>query len=888
MSSLIASCCLAEPHLLVLNGRPRLLASSESPHINLIYTPGKMSGAVRSSGSRRINRTQSSSPYSRPAARRLWSFSGILSFLNPWAPRATDNARELDAANDGDSPAHALAARGHEIEEEIGDPLRTPSPPPPVQTVGPAPQVQTTQETTEPADVPMANVSLSPSSDGESSVSANVKAVQEFLLLKNGKSLNAVEIAGLVALLQDSAEGQPRVEEKRKPFRFSTSPYSQPPDATSTLGFATPTTSVLPGPSDGVQRAPRMLEKNPMGPYIITGAGCIRPRVRKNRYQSSSFGPSTRTTPLKIEVPSGKPKTDTKRRRVDEAVTRSTSQPVVAPTPSMDGVTSSTAGPSTPTTNGTTMVNGVASPSITPRPTVPATSRVRTATPAVPSPLRQAWGQSDTSPPQPAPPSQPAPKPTQAATYLAALIKNVSPDDLPPYANPFQEANIMPLKPKKKPPVRVTRAAAKATEERSIKKKEPALTPQAIIEATVPKGSKRSRPPPELIGKRADAPTVATVPGPSSRRVVVEEVFDEESPSPPKKQKTTATPMMNGYPRRSVTVEEVNDVEMSGPSLPSASLSYTRPSEIIEPSEGNDDRRSTSPTYGSNPLGVPGTRYAGMKSSAPKAPSKLRFSFQAEKEVEQAPAPSKVVPAPTPVSTPAFGASALGSASTPTFAQTPKPAFASLPPSLRAAPNHAPASSPFAPAFGLPLAPVAKPAPPPKAAPVDPKVTVVAMRVETLPTYSFPFPASTAGAGPSSFKAGQAAKAASVFSLPVFDFSKAPAFNAPASAPAMAPAAAPSAAFNWAAAGMKQPVKPSGSSWTCSLCGLNNDASAMEKCAVCEAPRADKPKPATTGFNWAAAGMKAPTIAAGQWKCSTCMCTNPEGANKCTVCDTPR
>jgi hypothetical protein len=44
------------------------------------------------------------------------------------------------------------------------------------------------------------------------------------------------------------------------------------------------------------------------------------------------------------------------------------------------------------------------------------------------------------------------------------------------------------------------------------------------------------------------------------------------------------------------------------------------------------------------------------------------------------------------------------------------------------------------------------------------------------------------------------------------------------------------------------------------------------------------------GFNWAAAGMKAPEVRSkGAWTCSTCLCSNTLGdAEKCSVCDTPR
>ena len=68
---------------------------------------------------------------------------------------------------------------------------------------------------------------------------------------------------------------------------------------------------------------------------------------------------------------------------------------------------------------------------------------------------------------------------------MTELIKEVTPPKKPAFANPYEAANPM-IKPMpKKQPVRRTRTRTKAQEE--LSKKEPELTPQAIIEATVPK-----------------------------------------------------------------------------------------------------------------------------------------------------------------------------------------------------------------------------------------------------------------------------------------------------------------------------------------------------------------------------------------------------------------
>ena len=359
-------------------------------------------------------------------------------------------------------------------------------------------------------------------------------------------------------------------------------------------------------------------------------------------------------------------------------------------------------------------------------------------------------------------------------------------------------------------------------------------------------GSKRSRPPPELVGAKPADKQVTSPPRRStrlngaehangingtskSRTVTVEEVSDEEQPSPPKKQRTVKSPPPAPRRTTSVTVEEVEDVEMSStPPLRSGgvSSSYTLPAEVIEPGDDKSDkRRSTSPTSSVLPnLGPSRASFGVGKSSAPKAPSKLRYSIQADKDEKM-----DTDSAPAPV--PAASASVQSTRST-------------------------------------------------SEKPSDPRAFVGAMRSDELPKYSFTLPSSSPGAGPSTVKAREIAKSAPVSSLPTYDFSK---------ATAPAPVSKPSGGFNWAAAGMKPPSKPAGDSWTCSVCMLSNPSEAM-KCTVCEEPRADKPKAAPSqGFNWAAAGVKPPPKAAGgQWTCSVCMLSNTGDASKCTVCDSPR
>jgi hypothetical protein len=131
--------------------------------------------------------------------------------------------------------------------------------------------------------------------------------------------------------------------------------------------------------------------------------------------------------------------------------------------------------------------------------------------------------------------------------------------------------------------------------------------------------------------------------------------------------------------------------------------------------------------------------------------------------------------------------------------------------------------------------------------------------------------------------------------------------TAPAAIPERPKPAAPAGGFNWAAAGLKAPTKAP-ETWTCKVCMVDNDAT-KTKCVSCEEPRPDSalaPKkdtplvltaaaelpPATTmlsgGFNWAAAGLKMPMKAPGTWTCKVCMVDNDTTKMKCVSCEEPR
>lgn len=109
--------------------------------------------------------------------------------------------------------------------------------------------------------------------------------------------------------------------------------------------------------------------------------------------------------------------------------------------------------------------------------------------PSVPSPLRQTWGQSDSPPHSPGSNTQAKPTPTKAASFMTDLIKEVTPPKRPDVSNPYQTAS--PVKPpSKKPTPKRPKAGTKPVVPPPVPiapPKTPEPSPQAIIEATVPK-----------------------------------------------------------------------------------------------------------------------------------------------------------------------------------------------------------------------------------------------------------------------------------------------------------------------------------------------------------------------------------------------------------------
>ena len=264
----------------------------------------------------------------------------------------------------------------------------------------------------------------------------------------------------------------------------------------------------------GAAQGPRkMLTKNPNGVYRWRGGGSARPARSRNRYASPAFG-SSRTTPerlvLKDSTATGEGlRTDNKRRRIEEAGMPSSSSfaaptngPTIIQIPA-DSSISKVAQPSSSTmpsaappkiTNGTSTqpkINGA--PNGAPSLRLRSSGLQKPTTPAVPSPLRQAWsGSSDAS----SSPVQTPPKPTKVANFMAELIKEVTPPKKPDVSNPYQTAS----------PVKMVPSASRPRPKRARPKGKPApsakmetdtekgeetvnekVSPQAIIEATLPK-----------------------------------------------------------------------------------------------------------------------------------------------------------------------------------------------------------------------------------------------------------------------------------------------------------------------------------------------------------------------------------------------------------------
>ncbi|KAL1717230.1 hypothetical protein EV715DRAFT_254160 [Schizophyllum commune] len=890
---------------------------------------------AEASSARRDRRLKTSSPYARPTKKpqKTSGWGGFGNIIRNLFGRSTQDEEDsaMDETQDqqeeaahefipqkpANNAAHSLSQRGHQMTSELATNGRAtvhegprfarptdPLPPPPPRQAATSP---TSSTFSDPADDDLAKV-------------------KTFLREKQGQPMSEIETEGIIAVLARNAPP------KEAPFRFSTSPGSTPGRGNSPFNFSTGSSAGANGERSTTPRKP--LTRNPNGAYRWEGGGSAKPRTR-NRYQSPAFGAS-RSTPehivLKDPSPAEPPKREYgKRRRVSDEgqstfPTASSSangfnfktpaknppprSPGPAPTPGRaalgQNLSIQTPGPSKSAEG----KNGVASSSSSNNLLSPSAARTpkKPSFPAVPSPLRQTWNGDDSSSEGGSPRQK-----SKAAGMMEDLIKEVTPPQRKAdIVNPYQSA-VPGGKPMSRPkrarakPAKAAKDAktekekAQADEGKGKETAKPDL-PQTAIELTLPAGSKRSRPPPHLASSHA--PPVPTEP-------IIEEPSDEDDAPAAKRQKGTATPT-NG----DIDITEV-DEDMPVPPSPkpaAAQLPAMRPSAF---GNGNVKQKVT---------------------SAPKEPSKLRFSIQPEATTnakeDEAPAASEPKADAPKTGSFTFGAPAASG----------KPTLAGFGfPSTRADTAKAPVSafgkpapdtsSPFT--FGQPA-----PAEPPKAAPTftfgkpqeapkasekpqpeapkaavpqsakpdvsmagpsdistpqtvdEAKAVARAASVDSLPKYTFPKLPLTTSSGADATLCAEA-KAVPRDSLPKFDFSasavKASADAAAKAGPSTPSPAAPTSAsggFNWAAAGLK---KPEAAGWTCESCMVPNKAEAT-KCVACDELKpgaaSDGAAKPVGGFNWAAAGMKKPETMG--WTCSTCMLPNKGDATQCVACEAPK
>ncbi|EIN06108.1 hypothetical protein PUNSTDRAFT_145461 [Punctularia strigosozonata HHB-11173 SS5] len=482
-------------------------------------------------------------------------------------------------------------------------------------------------------------------------------AIAAGFLRERGTNMTQTDINVLVALLEQNEE-----EDSREPFHFEyttpsptplrgTTPAAPPADAPQPNGAASGSTTTTPR---------RMLSRNPNGDLFWNGGGSAR-AVRRNHFQSPGFG-SGRPAPSSIKLQTRSLTTESKRRRVGEDAASSTARPAethVANPTAANGPTGTRLGPvvngAFPISNAPPGVNG------TPAKETQAARLRANEKPTAPkfsSPLRQGW--TPGSPPSPAtPPQAREVRPTRAANVLADLIKEATPPQRrPEVVNPYEQRAGVKLpartqakrKAKAKAAAQSKAKAAAAAEEEKKRKEEKAfeeLSAQELISATVPKGSKRARPPPNMVksqsqgsassegsepaglrrSARLKSPEPSQPPqlppmrmpaalpnghGNGSERkrpaVTIEEVSDDEDASPSKKQKRAPS-------RSSIEVEEVDEAEVA------TGQASTRPAEVVEPGDQEKGRESSPPVLG--------------KRVKEHGPSKLRYSVPIEEDEDE-------------------------------------------------------------------------------------------------------------------------------------------------------------------------------------------------------------------------------------------------------------
>ncbi|KAF5362079.1 hypothetical protein D9756_002449 [Leucocoprinus leucothites] len=769
----------------------------------------------------RSNRTALASPYARPIKKSSWSFSGFLNYLNPLRRGSSTEEEEEPSFFDEEivvddeeleelptsSPVQSLSRRGHQLTQNASTNGRAfPCPPSPEKP----PQVHSPPVPTS-TSIPSINFTFQASS----SASQNLDTVTNFLTSHANERIASEDINQMVALIQQS---------KPEPFRFETRAATTPPRSKSP--------SIPPRGSS----APRTLSRNPNGSYTWKGAGSARTRRTRNSYSSPAFRMPRYTAPSNSTSNLETSNNDAKRRRVADSATEYQTSLTESQVPFP--VTS-------PTTSRTTTSSSLKPP--------PATTPVRQRTPGlqkptapvVPSPLRQAWTGGSPSGSESGSPQGTNPlRQTETAKHVSELVNSLKSQDkvLDELRNPYEIAN--PVKrstaPRRKrvvaPAKKPTVAAPPKEDGTKVKIKE--MSAHAIIEATLPEGSKRSRPPADLESSAANAKEPLKV-----------SVEDDETDEPRVSKRSKS--QVNGD-----TTKETGEIEIESPQIAAKDKKEKLP-PLRVPAMPAQPSASTKSLF-------------GPKSSMPKEPSKLRFSMQAE---------STSTP-PSPVPEPKAN-----------LQETPKPAMSGFTFNLSAAPSAAPevemkestlTTNSFS-AFTPPLAPT--PAhtlistPTSTVVPKSAKDAARSQPLTSLPTFTFTFPVPFISGGS---KARDEAKTTPKESLPTFDLAQ-----------SIVPSTSSKGSFNWGATGMKPPGTSAAGEWVCSTCMLTNPASATSKCSICDTAKpgatAEAPKPAPS-FNWAVAGMKpAGGATDGEWVCSQCGLKNPATAtSKCGICDAPK
>lgn len=638
-------------------------------------------------------------PYLRPKSPRkdTWSLPNLFSFIKSISrPRGDNNNNtgdddlESQSSNSDETPSDPVPAppstgstmsvenllNGNESSQESSTATSTPSPS--------STPLQIPQQSTLSAPGPSSNLPSSPSmtfdspividnDNNNSSSSASTDRILEWARKKlaDRQPLNEMEVAGLQSYLtelerQQSEETyEPEKLCLTSPRRNATGTVNSPPEegrsssptnnnssltptfsGHSTLPTFTNITSSTRYIRQQQQKGRKMLKKDPNGPIYWRGAG------------------RARVTPAPASRPQQqKPQTNdtSKRRRIseDSGSASSSAQTFASTTVDSGEIPLSHDLPSSSKPSAFSPGN-MSMPERIHRATI---IRPRT-TPAVSSPLRNNVVNGG-SPPSPETGSDSITSAgTKAKTGLGFavslmedVIKNNTPEPKPDVGNPYEAS--CPVKKGIQTNVRTRLSGKRKERERSTgvevpassvvskeKEKEKELSVKEIIEATVPKGAKRSRPTAaDLQKSRANLESLfsgqqqATQNASQARSPFQSQPIIEE----PDEKKARGTQRTNE--KRPVTIEEVSDSEVSGFANTSGSSlgsyrnmkpptsSFVTPSEIIEPKE-NSVKASPSVTNANAGNGNTGKAFGMGKSSLPKEPSKLRKSYVAASFVE--------------------------------------------------------------------------------------------------------------------------------------------------------------------------------------------------------------------------------------------------------------